>query len=157
MNTPRFACAARFLVPGSTRGPLVVFDTPLSLWGGLDAATGRITDVHHPGHNQEVRDCILGLPGGRGSSSSSYILVEAVRQGTAPRALVLAEADPILALGAVVARELYGTVIPVAVVEPQDYAQLLAWSHTTGVQAEVDPAFGVRVFATSHEPNGAVP
>ena len=55
------------------------------------------------------------MPSGRGSSSSSSVLAEAIRAGTAPAAIVLGEADPILALGAIVARELYGTTIPVVV------------------------------------------
>ena len=46
------------------------------------------------------------MPSGRGSSSSSSVLAEAIRAGTAPAAIVLGEADPILALGAIVAREL---------------------------------------------------
>ena len=55
------------------------------------------------------------MPSGRGSSSSSSVLAEAIRAGTAPAAIVLGEADPILALGAIVARELFGTTIPVVV------------------------------------------
>jgi predicted aconitase with swiveling domain len=43
------------------------------------------------------------------------VLAEAIRAGTAPAAIVLGEADPILPLGAIVARELYGTVVPIVV------------------------------------------
>jgi uncharacterized protein len=53
------------------------------------------------------------MPSGRGSSSSSSVLAEAIRAGTAPIAIVLFEPDPILALGAIVARELYGRTIPI--------------------------------------------
>lgn len=55
------------------------------------------------------------MPSGRGSSSSSSVLAEGIRAGTAPMAIVLLEPDPILALGAIVARELYGRTIPVVV------------------------------------------
>jgi predicted aconitase with swiveling domain len=58
------------------------------------------------------------MPSGRGSSSSSSVLAECIRGGTAPAALLLYEPDPILVVGAIVARELYGRTIPVALCEP---------------------------------------
>ena len=58
---------------------------------------------------------VLVMPSGRGSSSSSSVLAEAIRAGTGPVAIVLAEPDPIVALGAIVARELYGVAVPVVV------------------------------------------
>jgi len=92
-----------------------VLDEPLSFWGGVDPATGDIIDVHHPQCDANVAGCVLVMPSGRGSSSSSSVLAEAIRAGTAPAAIVLGEPDPILALGAIVARELYGRTIPVVV------------------------------------------
>jgi len=105
----------RTLVPGTAEGPALVLDEPLSFWGGLDPATGDITDVRHPQHGASVTGRILVMPSGRGSSSSSSVFAESIRAGTAPAAIVLGEADPILALGAIVARELYGKVTPVVV------------------------------------------
>jgi len=66
---------------------------------------------------------VLVMPVGKGSSSASSILLEAVRLGTAPAAIVLAEPDAILALGAAVARELYG-VSPAVVVAGAAYGQI---------------------------------
>ncbi|MGH2659261.1 MAG: aconitase X swivel domain-containing protein, partial [Actinomycetota bacterium] len=63
-------------------------------------------------------------PSGRGSSSSPSVLAEAIRAGTAPAAIVMREADPIVALGAIVARELYGTRVPVVVAEEETYGSL---------------------------------
>ena len=90
----------RTLVPGEAHGPALVLTEALSFWGGLDPATGKIVDVHHPQHGVVVTGSVLVMPGGRGSSSSSSVLAEAIRAGTAPAAIVLAEADPIIALGA---------------------------------------------------------
>ncbi|HEU4865626.1 MAG TPA: DUF126 domain-containing protein [Actinomycetota bacterium] len=106
---------ARTLVAGTAMGRALVLDEPLSFWGGIDPATGDIVDSRHPQHGQNVAGRILVMPSGRGSSSSSSVLAEAIRAGTAPAAIVLGEADPILALGAIVARELFGTTIPVIV------------------------------------------
>ena len=106
---------ARTLVPGTAEGRALVLDEPLSFWGGVDPETGDITDVRHPQHGASVTGRILVMPSGRGSSSSSSVLAESIRAGTAPAAIVLGEADPILALAAIVARELYGRVTPVVV------------------------------------------
>jgi predicted aconitase with swiveling domain len=106
---------ARTLVPGEANGPALVLDEPLSFWGGVDPATGDIIDVHHPQRDANVAGRVLVMPSGRGSSSSSSVLAESIRAGTAPVAIVLFESDPLLALGAIVARELYGRTIPVVV------------------------------------------
>ena len=106
---------ARVLVPGACAAPALVFDAPLSLWGGLEPTTGTIIDPRHPQCGANVTGRALVMPVGKGSSSASSILLEAARLGTAPAAIVLAEPDGILALGAAVARELYGSGPPVVV------------------------------------------
>ena len=94
----------------------LVLEEALSLWGGVDPATGQIIDVHHPQHGANVSGRVLVMPAGRGSSSSASVLVEAVRAGTAPAAIVLGEPDLILSIGSAVAQELYGKLVPVVVV-----------------------------------------
>ena len=106
----------RTLVAGHAEGVALVLTQPLSFWGGLDPATGAIVDVHHPQVGTVVAGRILVMPGGRGSSSSSSVLAEAIRAGTAPAAILLLEPDSIVALGAIVARELYDIAVPVVLV-----------------------------------------
>ena len=77
------------------------------------------------------------MPVGKGSSSASSILLEAVRLGTAPAAILLAEPDAILALGAAVARELYGVAPPVVVLDSQAYARIHNGMQITVVDSEV--------------------
>lgn len=101
------------------RGPALVLGEPLSLWGGLDPATGTIVDPRHPAHGARVTGRVLVMPAARGSSSSASVLAEAVRAGTAPLAILLAERDLILTVGSAVAAELYGVHVPV-VVRPAD-------------------------------------
>lgn len=114
----------RPLVTGEAKGEALVLPEPLSLWGGLDPETGEIIDRRHPLAGAFVTGKVLVLPAGRGSSSASSILLEAVRAGTAPAAIITAEPDAILALGAAVARELYAQSPPVIVLETADYAQI---------------------------------
>jgi predicted aconitase with swiveling domain len=116
----------RTLVGGRAAGLAIVLEEPLSFWGGMDPETGRLTDPHHPQRGVELGASILLMPSGRGSSSSSSVLVEAVRLGTSPAAIVLLTADPIVALGSIVAGELYGRALPVLVLEATDYGSIRA-------------------------------
>ena len=99
-------------------GRALVLDEGLSLWGGMDPATGELIDSHHPQRGARLTGRVVVMPSGRGSSSSASILAEAVRVGTAPAAIVLGEPDLILAIGSAVAEELYGVTVPVVVVSP---------------------------------------
>ena len=95
-------------MPGESVGQVLNLERPLSFWGGVDPETGRVTDVHHPQHGVVVTGRVLVMPTGRGSSSSSSVLLECVRARTAPAALLVHHVDPILPVGAAVAIELYG-------------------------------------------------
>src|SRR5262245_36935179 len=96
------------LMPGLAAGGTLVLDEPLSFWGGVDATTGAIVDTHHPQLGASIVGRVLVMPNGRGSSSSSSVLAETIRNGVGPAAIVLGTLDPILVLGALVAKELYG-------------------------------------------------
>lgn len=96
-------------------GRALVLDEGLSLWGGMDPATGQLIDTHHPQHGASLTGRIVVMPAGRGSSSSASVLAEAVRAKTAPAAILLGEPDLILSIGSAVAEELYGVVVPVVV------------------------------------------
>jgi predicted aconitase with swiveling domain len=120
----RVTLRGEVLAPGSATGIALLLAEPLSLWGGLDPATGAIVDLHHPQRGTSVRGRVLVMPAARGSSSSASVLAEAVRAGTAPAAIVLGEPDLILAVGATVAAELYGVAVPIVVLPPADLARL---------------------------------
>ena len=55
----------------AVRGVALVLEAPLSLWGGLDPATGLIVDARHPQRGVSVTGTVLVMPAVRGSSSSS--------------------------------------------------------------------------------------
>ena len=93
----------------------LVLDEPLSLWGGMDPATGEIIDARHPQRGASLAGRAVVMPAARGSSSSASVLAEAVRAGVAPAAIYLGEPDLILAIGSAVAEELYGITVPIVV------------------------------------------
>lgn len=103
----------RVLVVGSGQGPLMRLGAPISFWGGVDPVSGRVADPRHPDFGRVVTGTVLVVPSAVGSSSSSAVMLEMLRNGTAPAAVVMGEADAILALGVVVARELGHAGIPV--------------------------------------------
>jgi predicted aconitase with swiveling domain len=105
-------------------GQALVLDEPLSLWGGMDPATGELIDTRHPQRGARLTGRVVVMPSGRGSSSSASVLAEAVRAGTAPAAIILGEPDLILAVGSAVAEELYGVVVPVVVLAADDLAAI---------------------------------
>jgi 2-haloacid dehalogenase len=105
----------RALVAGDGAGPALVLEAPLSLWGGMDPHTGRLSDHHHPQLGATLTGQVLVMPSGRGSSSSSSVLAESIRLGTAPLAILLADPDEILVLGALVAQYLYERTCPIVV------------------------------------------
>jgi len=118
----------QWLVRGHASGPVVALDEPLSFWGGFDAATGAIIDQHHPQVGQILSGQVVVMQGGRGSSSASSVIAEAIRVGTAPAAIVMEQADEIVALGAIVADELYGLRMPIVVVDRQTFVSCSAAS-----------------------------
>lgn len=105
----------RVLVGGSASGELLALRAPLSLWGGLDPETGLIIDRSHPEHGRSMTGAIVAMPFGRGSSSSSSVLAEALRLGTGPVGFILDRPDSILVIGSLVVDRLYGVSCPIVV------------------------------------------
>ena len=86
------------------------------------------------------------MASGRGSSSSSTVLAEAIRLDTAPLAIVLSEPDPILVIGAIVARRLYGRVCPIVQLNRFDHALL---AEASQAEIAVGAAGDRRVLVTA--------
>lgn len=96
----------RVLFAGTGEGELLALTEALSFWGGVDPATGRIIAAGHPQCGAYIGNTVLAMPATIGSSSSSSVMLELVRAGHAPAALVLGAVDAILIVGCLVGREL---------------------------------------------------
>lgn len=112
------------VIPGSAAGRALVSDEPLSFWGGYDHRTGEIIDRRHPLSGEIAAGRVLCLPFSRGSSTTTAVLLEAVRAGAAPAAIVTTGVDSFFALASVVADVMYGRPIPVIALESVDFARL---------------------------------
>ena len=104
----------KLLLPGTGEGPVLKLPT-LSLWGGVDPLSGRLSDPSLPHCGESVKGRVLMIAEPVGSSSSSAVLLELLHAGNAPAAIVLGRADAIVALGILVAREMGWATIPLAV------------------------------------------
>ena len=112
------------IIEGQAEGELLISHEPLSFWGGYDYRTGEIIDRRHPLSGSTAAGRILGVPFSRGSSTTTAVLLEAVRAGTAPAAIVTTGLDSFFALASIVANELYGRSIPLVVLKTDDFAKL---------------------------------
>ena len=112
------------IIPGKVRGSVLVSNEPLSFWGGYDWKTGEIIDRRHMLSGAIARDKILAVPFTRGSSTTTAVLLQAIRAKTAPSAILTTETDFFFALAAVVADELYASPLPLVALSEADFARL---------------------------------
>ncbi len=115
--------AMTLLLPGTAEAPVLKLAT-LSLWGGVDPFSGKLTDPALPHCGESVRGKVLMIAEPVGSSSSSAVLLELLQAGNAPAAIVLGRVDAIVALGILVAREMGWATIPLAVMPSHEQAKV---------------------------------
>jgi predicted aconitase/predicted aconitase with swiveling domain len=112
------------ILPGAAEAEVLVCDPGLSFWGGVDPATGRVIDAHHPLHGASLAGRIVAMPTSRGSCTGSGVLLELALNGHAPAALVFREGEDVLTLGALIASKLFGNGLPVVRLAPEAWARL---------------------------------
>ena len=123
----------RVVIAGRAEGEALVANEPLSFWGGYDYHTGEIIDRRHPLSGQIAARRVLCLPFTRGSSTTTAVLLEAIKAGTAPAAIITTGVDTFFALASIVADAMYGQPVPLIALSAADFAQL-----HTGDQLTVD-------------------
>ncbi|RLC75471.1 MAG: hypothetical protein DRI61_14840 [Chloroflexi bacterium] len=92
----------RIIRGGKAKGEALVSPEPIGFLGGVDPETGVVVERGHPLEGQRVSGRVLVFPTGKGSTVGSYILYRLKRKGLAPAAIVNAEADPVVAVGAII-------------------------------------------------------
>lgn len=127
----------RGIVPGRAEGQALVTREAISFWGDVDPRSGEVVNPRHELYRQRIAGRILVFPYGRGSSTTSGILLDAIRNGTAPAAIVNLATEPVLAVGPVVSQELYEKTIPIMTLPADAF-----WSLRTGDRLVVDATAG---------------
>ncbi len=120
------------VIAGNASGVALVSREPLSFWGGYDWKSGEITDRRHPLSGENAKGKVLVVPFTRGSSTTTAVLLEAIREGTAPVAIITTATDFFFALASVVAGELYEKSFPLIALSESDFDLL-----KTGDQIEI--------------------
>ena len=92
----------RKIVGGKAEGELIVSQKPLSFLGGVDPETGIITDAESDIRGQSIAGKILAFPRGKGSTVGSYVIYALKKNGKAPKAIIVGEAETIVATGAII-------------------------------------------------------
>jgi len=94
---------ARVIKAGRVEGEALVSPDPIGFLGGVDPDTGIVVEPDHPLAGECVAGRVLVFPTGKGSTVGSYTLYRLARNGLAPAAILNAEADPVVAVGAIIA------------------------------------------------------
>ncbi|KAB7597335.1 aconitase X swivel domain-containing protein [Verminephrobacter eiseniae] len=130
------------VVAGTGQGRALLLGAPLSFWGGYDAQAGRIVEPGHPQQGMSLAGRVLLMAHAKGSSSSSSVLAEAIRQRTGPAAIVMCSRDLIIGVGCIVASELYGRHVPIAAVDEATWLALSRLPDGLRLRVEVDDERG---------------
>jgi predicted aconitase with swiveling domain len=130
--------AAEAIVTGRGHGAPLLLSEPLSFWGGYDAELGCIVEAGHPQCGARLAGRVMLMAGAKGSSSSSSVLAEAIRNGTGPAAIVMRERDLIVGLGCIVASELYARHVPLVVVDEPTWQAIVVRCHAAPGELYID-------------------
>jgi predicted aconitase with swiveling domain len=92
----------RVIKAGRAVGAALVSPEPLGFFGMVDAETGIVVERGHPLVGQSIAGRVLVFPTGKGSTVGSYSLYRLAKAGLAPAAIINAESEPIVAVGAII-------------------------------------------------------
>jgi predicted aconitase with swiveling domain len=93
----------RVISRGTAKGESLVSREAISFFGGVDPNTGTVIDKNHQLFNKSVAGKILIFTTGKGSTVGSYVLYQLAKNGAAPIGIICREAEPIVAVGAIMA------------------------------------------------------
>lgn len=126
----------RGVTPGCGEGLALVSRQPFMFAHGVDPKTGNVIDVRSDLFGKNIRNKVLVFPNGKGSTTGSAWLLETIRQGNGPAAIVNQETEPIIASAIIMARILYGTAIPLVDRLEKDITDIATGNRVARVDGE---------------------
>lgn len=115
---------AKYAVRGNVKAELLWADEPLCFWGTVDPQSGTIRDNRHPLYQKNMSGKALAFPSPKGSSGTGLVIMEQVRTGCAPAAIINITTDPVVLTGPLIEMHFYHVVIPAVTISESDYAKL---------------------------------
>jgi uncharacterized protein len=93
----------RVIKSGRAAGRALVSRQPVGFLGGVNPDTGVVLEPGHPLQGRSVAGKVMVFPTGKGSTVGSYTILRLARSGHAPVAIINAESEAIVAVGAIIA------------------------------------------------------
>ena len=128
----RYYQTGRVIKAGRAEGAALVSPAPIGFLGGVDPDTGVVIEAGHPLEGQSVAGKILVFPAGKGSTVGSYTLLRLAHGGHAPLAIINADSEPIVAVGAIISDIPMVDQIDIAAIRTGD------WVAVDGDRVEID-------------------
>ena len=114
----------RNVISDSRKIKLVYSNDSFSFVGGVNIKTGDISDYRHANYQENITGKAFAFPFGRGSSGAGLVLMEMLRIGTAPAAIINIHTDPVILTGPLICKHFYGQILPVINLSEEDYQKL---------------------------------
>lgn len=92
----------RIVKAGRAAGQALVSSEPIGFLGGIDPDSGVVVEPGHPLEGVCVAGKVLVFPTGKGSTVGSYVLYRLKKNDLAPAAIINAESEAIIAVGAII-------------------------------------------------------
>ena len=92
----------RTIKSGRGEGVALVSQEPVGFLGGVDPDTGVVIEHGHPLEGRSIAGRVLVFPTGKGSTVGSYTLYRLARNCMGPAAIVNAQSEAIVAVGAII-------------------------------------------------------
>ena len=89
---------------GIGSGKVLLSKDAISFLGGVDPKTGVVVEKGHCLEGKCIAGAVLIFPRGKGSTVGSYVMLQLKKNGVAPAAIINIEAEPIIAVGAIISR-----------------------------------------------------
>lgn len=87
---------------GVAKGRALLSKDAISFLGGVDPKTGVVAEKGHALEGKCIAGAVLVFPRGKGSTVGSYVMLQLKKNGVAPAAIINLEAEPIIAVGAII-------------------------------------------------------
>lgn len=126
----------RSITEGVAEGEALVTHQFFGFTHGVEPATGRISDERHEWMGKNMKGKVLVFPYGKSSASGSLFILEAIRCGNGPAALINIETEPVIGAGFILAKIFYQVAIPVVDRLDQDPLEVIRTGDYVRVDAD---------------------
>ncbi|MFH1095598.1 MAG: DUF126 domain-containing protein [Candidatus Micrarchaeota archaeon] len=103
-KTNRNIIHGRSISRGTASGEVLICKEAISFLGDIDPKNGICVAPKHALEGKCIAGKVLVFPQGKGSTVGSYVLLQLTKNGKAPAAMINLEAEPIIAVGAIISK-----------------------------------------------------